>query len=83
MGGALAALYNLGFGGQHAPHVNSHCDCKCSNSSSSSEEEAGKQRKTTSWLQRHRPDPEEPRTAHSAASKHHKGTQTDWHDHKR
>jgi len=82
MGGALAALFNLGIGGQHAPHVNSRCDCKCSNSSSSSEEEA-KQRETTTWLQRHRPGPEEPRTARPAASKHHKGTQTEWHDHKR
>ena len=78
MAGALAALFNLGIGGQHAPHVNSRCDCKCSNSSSSSEEEA-KQRETTTWLQRHRPDPEEPRIAHAPPTKHHKGAQTEGH----
>ena len=75
MGGIMTALYNIRNWGQHAPHVNSHCDCACSNSSSSSEEEARKVAQT--WLQRHRPSPEEPRTAYLAASKHHKGKHTE------
>ena len=75
MGGVLAALSHIRNWGRVAPHVNSHCDCACSNSSSS-EEEA---RKKATWLQRHRPDPEEPRIAHAPPTKHHKGAQTEGH----
>ena len=84
MGGVLAALSHIRNWGRLAPYVNSHCDCACSNSpsSSSSEEDARKQRKTTTWLQRHRPDPEEPRTARAPPAKHHKGAQTEGHDRK-
>jgi hypothetical protein len=64
MGGILAALLAMR---QTQPHVHTHFDCECSNESSSSSEEAERQvRKTTSWLERHRPEPKQSRTTSQA-----------------
>ena len=57
MGSILAALVAIRNWGSNAPHLRTHFDCTCSNdtSSSSSEEAERDLRKTTTWLERHRP----------------------------
>ena len=57
MGGTLAALSLLINKGSHAPHINTHFDCSCSDDPSSSDQTPPNERKT--WLQKHRPDAEE------------------------
>jgi len=57
MGGILAALSLLRTKGSHTPHINTHCDCSCSDDPSSSDQTPPNERKT--WLQRHRADAEE------------------------
>ena len=76
MGGLMAAISagNI-WGAVPQPHVKSHFDCECSNDSSSSEEAIGDDRKTTTWLERHRPLPEKvistTSTYENTKSKHH------------
>ena len=88
MGGVLAALYALRNWGCKAPHLESQFNCSCNNDpSSSSSEEAGRDlRKTTTWLQRHRPPGIEAKkvgaatshtAAHASKDKHSKKTHTE------
>ena len=78
MGGILAALSAIRNWGRNVPHLHSHFDCDCSNdqSSSSSEENDREVRKSTTWLQRHRPDSKKPGVVphHPAKGKEQKRT---------
>ena len=57
MGGLMAAISAIRAWGCSAPHLRTHFDCSCSNDSTSSEEMERNVRKTTTWLERHRPAP--------------------------